>query len=424
MALANAGIRRLLADSGEARGWVSLRTDLVTALLGLWFGVGLMIDAWAHTNRTDLETFFTPWHAVFYSGFAAVSGWIIWQVWRNVRTGRQGLAAVPMGYLAGLVAVPAFAAFGVADMLWHTLLGIETTIDILFSPSHLGLIVTMLLIITTPLRSAWNAPDLGARPRLGRLLPALIGFSFATTLVSLFLSYGDALQWSPGGVVRAFSDMQDSGADRLAAAMVITNVVSLAPVLLLIRRWALPFGSMTVMYGVGVLMPGAQTEFENLPILVAFVAAGFAGDLLIRWLRPSSSRRGAYWAFAGLSAFITWSLYMIVASAAAGGLPTVPELWTGAPVVAGLIGLALGALFLPNAVPAAVPADVSAGAPVAVPSGAVPSGAAPSGAVPSGAVPSGAVPSGAVPSGAATAPAAVTAAAPAVVPDAIDADRA
>jgi hypothetical protein len=383
VALANAGIRRLLADSGEARGWVSPRTDLVTALLGLWFGVGLMIDAWAHTNLTELETFFTPWHAAFYSGFAAVSGWIIWQVWRNVRTGRQGLAAVPMGYLAGLVAVPAFAAFGVADMLWHTLLGIETTIDILFSPSHLGLIVTMLLIITTPLRSAWNAPDVGARPRLGRLLPALIGFAFATTLVSLFLSYGDALQWSPGGVVRAFSDMEASGADRLAAAMVITNIVSLAPVLLLIRRWALPFGSMTVMYGVGVLMPGAQTAFENLPILLAFVAAGFAGDLLIWWLRPSSSRRGAYWAFAGLSAFITWSLYMIVASAAAGGLPTVPELWTGAPVVAGLIGLALGALFLPNAVPAGVPNAVPA-----------------------------------------TAPAAVTVAAPAVVPDAVDADRA
>ncbi|MEV0228244.1 hypothetical protein [Nonomuraea sp. NPDC050786] len=346
---------------------MSPRTDLVTALLGIWFGAGLMIDAWAHSNLTELETFFTPWHAVFYSGFAVVSGWIVWQVWRNVRAGRQGLAAVPTGYLAGLVAIPAFAAFGLADMMWHTILGIETTIDIFFSPSHLGLVVTMMLIITTPLRSAWNAPDVGARPSLGRLLPALVGLAFATTLVSLFLSYGDALQYRPQAIVQAFSLAQDSGAvprgagprpvavgaDRVAVTMVVSNVVMLSPVLFLVRRWLLPFGSVTVMYTIMALMPGAQTAFRNLPILLSFVAAGFVSDLLIRRLRPSGERRAAYWTFAGLSALATWSLYIGVASAIGGGLPTVvPELWTGAPVVAGLIGLALGALLLPNAVTA------------------------------------------------------------------------
>ena len=363
-----------MADTGEARGWVAPRTDLVTALLGIWFGVGLMIDAWAHSNLAELETFFTPWHAVFYSGFAVVSGWIIWQVWRNVRAGRQGLAAVPTGYLAGLVAIPAFAAFGLADMMWHTILGIETTIDIFFSPSHLGLVVTMMLIITTPLRSAWNAPHVGARPSLGRLLPALIGLAFATTLVSLFLSYGDALQYRPQVIVQAFSMAQDSGAaprgagprpvavgaDRVAVAMVVTNVIMLSPVLLLVRRWLLPFGSVTVMYTIMALMPGAQTAFRNLPILLSFVAAGVVSDLLIRRLRPSGERRAAYWAFAGLSAFVTWSLYIGIASATSGGLPAVPELWTGAPVVAGLIGLALGALFLPNAA-AAEPVAPGAG---------------------------------------------------------------
>ncbi|MFC4114072.1 hypothetical protein [Nonomuraea zeae] len=342
---------------------MSPRTDLVTALLGVWFGVGLMIDAWAHANLAELETFFTPWHAVFYSGYAVVAGWIIWQVWRNVRAGRQGLAAVPAGYLAGLLAIPAFAAFGLADLTWHTVLGIETTINIFFSPSHLGLIVTMMLIITTPLRSAWHAPDIGARPRLGRLLPALIGLAFATALVSLFLSYGDALQYRPQAIVQALSMAQDAGvaprvagprpvalgADRVAVAMVVTNVVVLSPVLFLLRRWPLPFGSVTILYAVIALMPGVRTSFGNLPILLAFVAAGLVSDLLIRWLRPSAGRRAAYWAFAGLSAFVTWSLYIAVASAIGGRLPAVPELWTGAPIVAGLIGLALGALLLPNA---------------------------------------------------------------------------
>ncbi|MEU6780358.1 hypothetical protein ABZ912_14235 [Nonomuraea angiospora] len=352
MVAVDAGVRRLLADSGEARTWVSPRADLVMALLGVWFGVGLMIDAWAHSNLAELETFFTPWHAVFYSGFAAVSGWIIWQVYRNVRAGRSGLSAVPNGYLAGLLAIPGFAAFGFVDMMWHTFLGIEQTIDILFSPSHLGLILTMMLIITTPLRSAWSAPDIGERPRLSRLLPALIGFGFGTTLVSLFVSYGNAIQRSPNGIVKDFSALDGNGADILAASMIITNIMVLVPVLFLVRRWQLPFGSVTVLSAVGILMPGAQTAFRNLPILLTFVVAGLVSDLLIRWLRPSRERRGAYWAFAGLSAFATWSLYIAVASVFAGRLPLVPELWTGAPIVAGLVGLALGALFLPNALPA------------------------------------------------------------------------
>ncbi|MCA2223523.1 hypothetical protein [Nonomuraea aurantiaca] len=303
---------------------MSPRTDLVTALLGIWFGVGLMVDAWAHSNLAQLETFFTPWHAVFYSGFAVVSGWIIWQVWRNVRAGRQGPAAVPTGYLAGLVAIPAFAAFGFADMMWHTILGIETTINIFFSPSHLGLVVTMMLIITTPLRSAWNAPDVGARPTLGRLLPALVGLAFATTLVLLFLSYGDAMRYRPEGIVRALSMLREAGAGGGTR------------------------GAGPVAVGPGAEQVAAQTGFRNVPILLSFVAAGVVSDLLIRRLRPSGERRAAFWAFAGLSAFATWSLYIGVASALGGGLPGVPELWTGAPVVAGLIGLALGVLFLPS----------------------------------------------------------------------------
>ncbi|MEU7745514.1 hypothetical protein [Nonomuraea sp. NPDC049158] len=183
--------------------------------------------------------------------------------------------------------------------------------------------------------------------------------------MSLFLSYGGALQYRPEGIVRALSMLRDAGgggrrgagpvavgpsAAQVAVSMVVTNVVSLSPVLLVVRRWLLPFGSVTVMYAVMALMPGAQTGFRNVPMLLSFVAAGVVSDLLIRRLRPSGERRAAYWAFAGLSAFATWSLYIGVASATGGGLPAVPELWTGAPIVAGLIGLALGALLLPNAV--------------------------------------------------------------------------
>lgn len=352
------GIAQLLMDSGEARQWASARTDLVTALLSVWFGIGLMVDAWAHSNQSELETFFTPWHGAFYSGYAAVSVWIMWQVWTNLRAGRRGRAAVPMGYGAALVAIPVFAAFGLADMMWHTFLGIEQDIDVLFSPSHLGLIVSMLIVVTTPLRSAWNAPDLrmdGVRtaPSFGRMLPALLGMAFANTLVSLLLSYGSALKWSSGSIVEVFSGPSDGPENPtavLAASVVISNLILLAPLLLLARRWHMPFGTATVIYTVAILMAGAQTGLENLSTLLGIVLAGLVIDLVALPLRPSATRRYAYWAYAGLASLITWGLYVGIASAAAGRLPAVPELWTGVPIVAALIGLAAGVLFLPNAV--------------------------------------------------------------------------
>src|SRR5256886_15714254 len=41
--------------TGTGRPVASYRTNLVTALLGIWFTVGLMIDAGAHNNVPGLE---------------------------------------------------------------------------------------------------------------------------------------------------------------------------------------------------------------------------------------------------------------------------------------------------------------------------------------------------------------------------------
>src|SRR5437762_10797089 len=105
-----------------ARPVASDRTNIVTMLLGLWFTVGLLLDAWAHNNVPRLETFFTPWHAVFYSGFAATAAWIAWTVRDGLRSGRFDVRAVPVGYASSAVAVAVvgYALAGGADLAWHT----------------------------------------------------------------------------------------------------------------------------------------------------------------------------------------------------------------------------------------------------------------------------------------------------------------
>jgi hypothetical protein len=348
MALLN--LRR--PDATTFRPRASLRDDAVTVVLGLWFVVGLLLDAWAHNNLEGLESFFTPWHGVFYSGFAVTAAWITWLTWRN--SSGFALAAIPVGYGLGVVGLPMFALAGLGDMIWHTVFGVEQSLRILFSPTHLGLVSAMVLIVTSPLRSAWANPDLPARPPMRRLWPAVVGLSFGATLVLLLLQYANALAWMPDDVVIALSNPLDATVPwsaspiELVSAVAVTNVVLLAPLLILARRWSPPPGSATVLFATLAGLAAAITALNGAAIILGVILSGALVDLLLVWLRPSAARRPSFLLFAGLAPVVVWSVYLAAASAAGGGLPRVTEYWTGLPVAAGLMGLLLAVIALPS----------------------------------------------------------------------------
>src|ERR1700685_3569515 len=63
--------------------------DLLVGIIGLWLAAGFLLDSWAHLHIA-IETFFTPYHAVFYS--AMVAGVLILAVYarRNFALGFTG----------------------------------------------------------------------------------------------------------------------------------------------------------------------------------------------------------------------------------------------------------------------------------------------------------------------------------------------
>ncbi|HEU5156078.1 MAG TPA: hypothetical protein VFU43_03715 [Streptosporangiaceae bacterium] len=334
----------------------SYGADLVTVLLGVWFTAGLMLDAWAHNNKPELETFFTPWHAVFYSGFAATAGWIAWTSRGALRSGPR---AIPTGYAPALVAVAGFAVAGFGDFVWHTAFGIEQSIDILFSPTHLGLATTMLVIVTAPLRSALGDRSLPPAPGLVRLLPAILPMALGAALVLLFLQYANAFDFDSERIVAALSTVDESLTARWVSAMAVTNLVLIVPVLTLARRWRPPFGAITIIYTFVAGLCGAITNFESPELIIGLVAAGGCADLLAGWLRPTPERLTQFRAFAALTPLVTWSIYIAAAYLAAppaesatgfaGSHPeALIEIYTGAPIVQALIGLLVAMLLVPR----------------------------------------------------------------------------
>src|SRR6266487_2206187 len=116
----------------------SLRFDWAVILASLWFLAGQFLDGWAHNNlASSLESFFTPWHGVLYSGFFAVAGVLVVGQARNMARGHVWTQALPQGYLLALFGAVLFSFGGAGDLVWHTMFGIESNIEALLSPTHL-----------------------------------------------------------------------------------------------------------------------------------------------------------------------------------------------------------------------------------------------------------------------------------------------
>ncbi|MEE8600912.1 hypothetical protein [Euzebya tangerina] len=329
----------------------SRRTDIVTMVLGSWLLVGLFVDGWAHSNLNELETFFTPWHALFYSGFGATAGWIGWVVYRRQSQGIRGAAAVPRGYDLAILGLVIFGLGGVGDMIWHTIFGIETGLDALFSPTHLLLFAGILLILSTPLRRAWA--DSGTRwSSLRHFGPALASLTLvvaATMFMLMFLSPLNtdvSPEWL--GEVSAFeADLYPVVA---AAALIVTSAVLVASVVVTGRRWVLPRGAIPVMWTSVAVLAGAMEEYDEPEAVIALVAGGILVDVLVGRLQDRSGPRPRVlsnrqtWLLGVTIPLILWIPYYAVAGLRDGiGLEV--EFWTGnimwAAMSSGLLALVI-----------------------------------------------------------------------------------
>ncbi|MGH9895477.1 MAG: hypothetical protein ACREA0_26535, partial [bacterium] len=297
-----------------------------------------VLDGWAHVTRGGVETFFTPWHAAFYSGFVAVALWTIFLVQKA-----REATGVPVGYRLGLSGLVIFAAGGVGDLLWHQLLGIETSIDALISPTHLILLLGAMLIITSPIRSSWHRPTPRDSP-WSWLAPALISTTLVAVLAQFFFLYasgwGDVAfqtDWAPG---------EDFGVALGMISLVISTVIFMGLGLLLLRRWNPPFGAFTLLIGALGLSMVVVHGFGRPGGVLAALLGGVAVDWLAQQLRPDPSRPTMARTFGFVAPVAVWSAYVIYL-AIVGDLRWPVVLWLGAVLMMGLWGLGLAVLAVP-----------------------------------------------------------------------------
>lgn len=307
------------------------------AFFGTWAVVGLYLDGWAHqTNKP--ESFFTPWHLVLYSAVGTAIAWFTIDGWRRGRAGSTG----PDDRIGG-VGLVVFGIGAVGDFGWHSIFGVEESLEALLSPTHLALMIGGVMMLSVGLRTSWARPDDG-RPSLRTLWPAVASMTLATAIVSFFFMYLSAFQF--GGLAQAEGWQGAVFQTHGIASVLVTNLIMLGPTLLLAKRWRPPFGAFTLMYTVlAYLMVGMTSEFGNLPVVATGVVGGLVADGLGQRLDPARSRL-----FATGVPLVMWSTWFATLQSI-GGVEWPAELIAGTVILATMSGWVLSVLMSPMPLP-------------------------------------------------------------------------
>jgi hypothetical protein len=330
-----------------------------------WFVGGLFLDGWAHNTIPSLETFFTPWHGVLYSGFLVAMAVLGWGIGRNRTSGRSLWEAIPAGYELSLIGGLLFLGSGVGDMLWHIAFGIEANVDALLSPTHLLLLLGGTLFISGPIRSEARRRAAGLESfNWSALMPRLLALTYVLASLAFFTQYANP--WGGPWLASAYRPLTNqvmTAGGRALESTMLEQALSVAGVLvqsallagvalLAVRPGRVPTGGFTLSIGLyavlTILMRQKYDGGLQVPLALAAVLAGAAADLLYARLRPSFGRPGHLRAFVALVP-ATVTAAMIVAVAASQGVWWTIHLWAGAVVLAAAVGWLIAYLATPPA---------------------------------------------------------------------------
>ena len=317
----------------------SVKFDRLMIILVCWFVGGLFIDGWAHNHGLVDKTFFTPWHALLYSGYAANAALLTFTFVRNRLRGQHWSEAIPDGYQLALLGAPMFAIAGVGDLIWHTLFGFEVGIEPLLSPTHLLLAFSAILIMSGPLRAALRRNTPVESQNWATLLPAILSMAAVLSVFTFFTSFINPFvqTWT---LQAAFDDGKELG----IASVLFTAGILMGFVLIVLRRWKLPIGTLTLVFTINAALMGVFKD--NYQLIPVATVAGMFADFLLWWVQPAITRPEALRLFAFSVPLIFFLCYFVPIILTV-GITWKIHLWLGSCVMAGLIGLGLSYLMVP-----------------------------------------------------------------------------
>src|SRR3954453_23989891 len=357
------------------------REDMITMGIALWPITAMFFDGRGHNNKTGQESFFSIAHLFLYAGLTVLGIWIgvlvtNYQGVQHRKSLMPDLKLIPVGYGVAIIGLVTLAVAGPTDFIWHHYYGFEVGVDAIYSPPHLALFFGGLLVSSTGIRAMWAKQDTvldlkGSAPVLlsTTLFTGVSGFitMYLSTFMTNVTPTSDFVRDYESRFKDNFTDQTVSlnagltgyGDDKWSyyyyaashgiASEIITTLVLLGPILLLLRRWRLPLGAVTLVFlGYGLLV-NIMTEYRDIVLIIPLILTGLVIDVLQN--RAKAGERltlGGIRAVGPAAAAVLWISYYAVL-AADKGLGWEPTMWVGAIMVGIMTGFAVAFLVAPPA---------------------------------------------------------------------------
>jgi SAM-dependent methyltransferase len=348
---------RIVTLRGEDGTSISARFDALLSVFSIWWVIGLYLDGRSHLAGGHWE-FFTAEHAVLYTTFPLFGMTFFLLFASNWDETHDTIGDIPNEYLYSLVGTALFGIGGVMDLYWHQAVLATSNAWVIFSPPHLLLLVSGGLIVSGPLQSRWRYTEID--PDTGRwwmYLPVLLATSaillvagFVTMFVNPFVNplaaVADSshLRATVPPIQPSFHLTQELG----ILSILLQTVILMVVILVLVRRFSLPFGSFTLLFGINAaLVSLLANQVQFFPVIVA---AGITADGLYVWAQSRLDSVNALRLFAFAVPIVLFVFYFLQISFV-GTIAWGTVTWTGTIVLSGIVGLSVSYFVQPPASP-------------------------------------------------------------------------
>lgn len=311
--------------------------ERTVVILSFLFAAAAYFDAWTYVNTTTGKSLLEPWQdAALHLSWLLLTSYLVAVMAVNVRRGLPVTRSLPPGYGWSFIGCVGFSAMALLDRWAQIVIGSETGLSALLSPARVGEIIAGGLMVTGPLRAAWRRQD--EQAGLAAIIAAALLLSTITFVTQFAHPFRDP--WAAGsGPTREaiFWVAEDLG----VAGLVLQGMAFAATFLLLIRRFRIRLGSLTLICLInGVLVAPLKGHWDML--LVAAVT-GVVADASYAWLKPGAANPARLRGFAFLVP-ATFAATFFVVIAFAQGTWWSAHVWSGAILVTGLGGLLISYL--------------------------------------------------------------------------------
>lgn len=317
--------------------------DWVIVCLGLWMIGGAHLYAWVK-HQIPIETYFSFWRSLWYSGYVAISTVLLWRFLFSLKNSRSLRGAIPAGYELSLAGVAAFLVGALGDMFGYKVFNTGVMLIDSLNPWHTLLAAGSVLIISGPIRATRvRTPD--ENQKWVMLMPAILSLALLLAEFSFFASQSRLFSNTILGMGHLVSTDEPAVRSIVAGinTVLLQSALLIGFILFAIQRWRLPIGGITLIitiaYGLTVSI------HENFLFAPFEILTGVSIEFLYWWLKPISKKRIKFRWFAFGVPVIFYSYYFLTLAFTTGAWGTV-HIWAGAILLSGIAGWLLSFVFL------------------------------------------------------------------------------